>query len=479
MRAINPLVPVIIGGGVGTRLWPLSREAHPKQFIPLPDGSNLFQRTLARLNALGETLPPIIVGNEQHRFLLAEQLRQAGQTGTIILEPALRGTAMAVALAAVQALQTYDSDVLLLVLPADHSIHDTSGFVRTIEAGKLAAMQSQLVTFGVVPSYPETGYGYIQRGTPLSYAPGFSITQFVEKPARKVAERYLNSGDYYWNSGMFLFSAATFLQELLVHAPEIMQAAKGAMQGAELSYDFIRPHPTFFAQSPVAPIDKAVMEKTHQGVVLPLACDWNDVGAWDQWATLFTPNSQGNITTGDVLLNASYDCTVQSHHRLVVGVGVRDLVIVETSDAVLVMDKANVQDVKTVVSDLQAAGRKEVTFHRRVERPWGAFESIDQGERFQVKRITVAVGQKLSLQRHQHRSEHWIVVKGVARVVRAEETFLLSENESTYIPMGVNHRLENVGSIPLEIIEVQSGSYLGEDDIIRIADQYGRLFSVQ
>jgi mannose-1-phosphate guanylyltransferase/mannose-6-phosphate isomerase len=354
-------------------------------------------------------------------------------------------------------------------------ITDVDAFICTIEKGIEAATNSKLVTFGVVPTHPETGYGYIQKGTVMPGGESFSITQFVEKPDLATAQRYLQSGEYYWNSGMFLFSAATFLQELLTHDPALYHPAKRAMEKARACADFIRPDPHEFEHSCVQSIDCAVMEKTHQGVVFPLQCQWNDVGAWDSLAKLFPEDQQGNACSGDVIVRSSENCLVQSHHRLVVTVGVRDLIIVETSDAILVMDKAHSQEVKEVVATLRADQRKEVIFQRRVNRPWGAFESIDQGERFQVKRITVAVGQKLSLQRHRHRSEHWIVVKGIAKVVRGDELFTLTENQSTYIPIGVDHRLENGGKIPLEIIEVQSGAYLGEDDIIRLEDQYGRV----
>lgn len=469
------LVPVILAGGSGARLWPLSREAHPKQFISLFQEQSLFQQTLARLCHLENCANPIIVGNEQHRFLIAEQIRQSSQPhASIILEPRFKSTAPAVALAATQALQDYDQDVLLLVLPADHVIEQTQGFANTVNEGILAANAGKLVTFGVKPTHPETGYGYIQQGEPLSISAGFSIERFVEKPDFATAKRYVESKAYWWNSGMFLFSAGAFLQELLLHTPEIFHAAKAAIRKATIDRDFIRPCAQAFEQSPIDSIDYAVMEKTINGAVIPLQSSWNDVGAWDALTALFTQDKQGNTCVGDVMVQKSENCMVRAEHRLVTAVGVKDLVIVETSDAVLVLDKKHAQEVKQVVNTLRDSARKEVIFHRRVSRPWGAFESIDNGERFQVKRITVAVGERLSLQRHHHRCEHWVVVKGTARVTRGEEVFLLSENQSTYIPIGVNHRLENVGKIPLEMIEVQSGAYLGEDDIVRLDDQYGR-----
>lgn len=469
------LVPVILAGGSGTRLWPLSREAHPKQFISLIEGQSLFQHALARVAHLPDCTKPIVVGNEQHRFLMAEQIRQSRQPDCfIILEPSFKSTAPAVALAAMQALAQYDQDVLLLVLPADHVIADNEGFARTVEQAIRIANAGKLVTFGVVPTRPEVGYGYIQKGAALAAEDGFAINQFVEKPDHHTALRYVESKEFWWNSGMFLFSASAFLQELLLHEPRIFHAAKAAYRHGRIDADFIRPNASEFENSPADSIDYAVMEKTVNGAVIPLQSPWNDVGAWDALTKLFSEDENGNTCTGDVILKKSQQCLVQANHRLVVAVGVKDLVIVETPDAVLVLDKVHAQEVKQIVTQMKEHARKEVTFHRRVNRPWGAFESIDSGTRFQVKRITVAVGEKLSLQRHQHRSEHWVVVNGTARVTRGEEVFLMNENQSTYIPIGVNHRLENVGKIPLEIIEVQSGSYLGEDDILRLDDQYGR-----
>lgn len=469
------IVPIILAGGSGSRLWPLSREAYPKQFIALTQGQSLFQHTLARVGKIKGAMNPIVMGNEQHRFLMAEQIRQSScPESTIIVEPCFRGTAPAVALAAMEALEAREQDAILLVLPADHMIENVGGFAQTIEEGLPSALQGKLVTFGVVPTRPETGYGYIQKGLPLRHANGFSITRFVEKPNASTAKAYIESQEYWWNSGMFLFSAASFLQELMLLAPEIYTTAKNALEQAKRGDDFIRPQQEDFEQCPLDSIDYAVMEKTHNGVVVPLHSEWNDVGAWDALVDLYPKDENQNVCRGDVITKNAKHCFIQSEHRLVAVVGVENVIVVETSDAVLVLNKSDAQLIKPIVSDLKAQSRKEVIFHRRVNRPWGAFESIDNGDRFQVKHITVAVGGRLSLQRHQHRSEHWVVVQGTARVTRGEDVFLLTENQSTYIPIGVNHRLENVGSIPLDIIEVQSGDYLGEDDIQRLEDHYGR-----
>jgi mannose-1-phosphate guanylyltransferase/mannose-6-phosphate isomerase len=440
------------------------------------EGQSLFQRTLARIAHLDHHAKPIVVGNEAHRFLMAEQIRHSAiPSCSIILEPSFKGTAPAVALAAVQALAEYDQDVMLLVLSSDHMIADTQGFAQSVQAAQAAAEQGKLVTFGVKPTHAETGYGYIQKGEALKTPSAFKIARFVEKPDQKTAQKYIENPDFCWNSGMFLFSAAAFVQELILHDARIYHAAKAAIEHAKNDVDFIRPRSADFENSPVDSLDYAVMEKTSNGAVVALQSPWSDVGAWDALTQLFPKDQNGNVCTGDVLTQDVHDCLVQSNHRLVVAQGVKNCVIVETQDAVLVLDKSHAQNIKQVVSQMRKEARKEVIFHQRVNRPWGAFESIDEGDRFQVKRITVGCGQRLSLQRHHHRSEHWVVVKGTARVTRGEEVFLLSENQSTYIPIGVNHRLENVGKIPLEIIEVQSGAYLGEDDILRLEDQYGRL----
>lgn len=470
------IVPVILAGGSGTRLWPLSREAYPKQFIPLFENKSLFQQTLNRLTELADCATPIVMGNEQHRFLMAEQIRQSLiPQCDIILEPCFKGTAPAVALAAVHALAKYNSDVTLLVLSADHIISDVKGFANSVNQALFAALEGKLVSFGIRPTHAETGYGYIQQGEPLAIEHGFNIARFVEKPNAATAQRFIESDTYWWNSGMFLFSASGYLQELMLHDKTMFESAKAAIDHCVVDNDFIRPNAAQFEKSTQDSIDYAVMEKTINGVVFPLQSAWSDVGAWDAITHFGAHDAKNNVSLGDVVLQKANNCYVNAQQRLVVGIGISDLIIVETPDAVLVLDKAHAQEVKTVVNQLRDDARKEVIFHRKVDRPWGHFESIDSGDRFQVKRISVAVGQKLSLQRHHHRCEHWVVVKGTARVTRGEEIFLLSENQSTYIPIGVNHRLENVGKIPLEMIEVQSGAYLGEDDILRLEDHYGRL----
>lgn len=470
------IVPVILAGGSGSRLWPLSREAYPKQFINLLEGKSLFQHTLARLTALKSISKPIIVGNEQHRFLMAEQVRQSMfPESTIMLEPCFRGTAPAVALAAMQALAQDQENAILLVLPADHVIENVAGFVQTVEEGVKSALQGKLVAFGVVPTHPESGYGYIEKGTPLACEKGATIARFIEKPNVAMATKYCESGQFLWNSGMFLFSAASFLQELMILAPEIYEVIRRAFAQSKVDMDFIRPALSEFQTCRADSIDYAVMEKTHNGVVVPLYSKWSDVGAWDALVKLYERDQKGNICQGNVIVEETYNTFIQAEHRLVATVGVENLIIVETGDTILILNQAKAQSIKSVVSTLKAQSRKEVIFHRKVNRPWGSFESVDQGPRFQVKRITVAIGERLSLQRHRYRSEHWVVVQGLARVTRGEEIFALSENQSTYIPMGVNHRLENVGTVPLEIIEVQSGDYLGEDDIERLEDQYGRI----
>lgn len=470
------IVPIILAGGTGSRLWPLSREAYPKQFIPVLTGESLFQRTLARVVAWGEVREPIVVGNEQHRFLMAEQIRESMcPQSVLLLEPCFRGTAPAVAWAAWEALASQGEEVILLVLPADHMIHNERAFHETLQAGWQGAKQGKLVTLGVVPTRPETGYGYIERGECLPDGISYAVKRFVEKPAMEVAKIYCDSGQFFWNSGMFMFSAAVFLEELVRWAPEIYENTRLAYEGARRNERMVMAARGAFEACPLDSIDYAVMEKTDKGIVVPLRSDWSDVGAWDAWVELFDRSVEGNVNCGEVVVQACKNNYIHADHRLVVALGMENTIIVETADAVLVMDRARAQEVKSVVALLKAQNRKEVVFHRRVDRPWGVFESVDQGARFQVKRITVALGGRLSLQRHRHRSEHWVVVQGKARVTRGEEEFILEENQSTYIPMGVVHRLENAGEIPLEIIEVQSGDYLGEDDIERLEDHYGRL----
>ncbi len=469
------LVPVILAGGVGSRLWPLSREHYPKQFIPLVDErQSLLQSTLLRLQGLEPMAGAMIVCNQEHRFLVAEQLRQIDQkSSTIILEPVARNTAPAVALAAFEAIKT-DEDAVLLVLPADHLIRSQDQFQQAVREGVKAAEQGELVTFGVVPDRPETGFGYI-RGAKDSGVKGiFRVEHFAEKPDAATARTYLESGDYYWNSGMFIFRAQAYLAELEKHAQDIYAAAQKASDNAVADLDFQRVDTALFAACRGESIDYAVMEKTEAAVVLPLQGDWSDVGAWDAIWDVSEQDGHGNAVQGDVVLNDVCNSYVRAESRLVAGVGLDGLVVVETADAVLVADKSRVQDVKKIVERLQSDSRSETRDHTRVYRPWGSYETISIEGRFQAKRIVVAPGATLSLQLHHHRAEHWVVVKGCGLVTRGDETFRLNEDQSTYIPIGTRHRLENPGLIPLEIIEVQTGSYLGEDDIVRFDDQYGR-----
>jgi mannose-1-phosphate guanylyltransferase/mannose-6-phosphate isomerase len=466
------LKPVFLSGGVGSRLWPVSREAYPKQFLPLAGDNSMLTDTLLRVSGLSAAAP-MVVCNEEHRFIVAEQLRAAGcSNGEIILEPVGRNTAPAVAVAALQALET-DPDAILLVLPADHLIQRPATFRQVVEAALPQAEAGRLVTFGVVPDRPETGYGYIRRADALDDTT-FTIAEFVEKPDAETARGYLDSGQYFWNSGMFLLGAAAYLNELSRLAPGMVAACEAALSGAEADLDFVRLDRSAFEACAGDSIDYAVMEKTTLGAVIPLDCGWSDVGAWSALWDVGEPDADGNVTLGDVLVDDSRNNYLRSESRLLAATGVEDLVVVETPDAVLVADKARVQDVKHIVTQLKAASRDEARVHARVYRPWGSYESLINGERFQVKRIVVNPGQKLSLQKHHHRAEHWIVVSGIAEVTCEEKTFMLGEDESTYIPLGHKHRLVNPGRIPLELIEVQSGSYLGEDDIVRFDDIYGR-----
>ncbi len=470
------LIPVILSGGAGTRLWPLSRELYPKQLLALTGERTMIQQTVLRLEGLAAAAP-VVVCNEAHRFLVAEQLRQLGtEPQAIVLEPMGRNTAPAIALAAHAALKTAAAkaagDPLLLVLPADHVIRDVPAFHKAIHAALGAAEQGQLVTFGIVPTAPETGYGYIQRG-PASGGV-FRIARFVEKPSAAVAQDFVRSGDYYWNSGMFLFGARRYLEELGRLAPDIASVCAEAFAAAQADLDFTRIERKRFEACPADSIDYAVMEKTSDAVVVPLAAGWSDVGSWAALHEASEPDAHGNVSRGDVISEDSEGCYLYSESRLVSAVGLKDHVVVETKDAVLVAPRSRVQDVKKLVFRLKERGRYEHSLHREVFRPWGSYDSIENGPRFQVKRLKVKPGAVLSLQLHHHRAEHWIVVSGTARITRGEEVFLLEENQSTYIPIGVRHRIENPGKIPLHIIEVQSGSYLGEDDIVRLEDHYGR-----
>jgi mannose-1-phosphate guanylyltransferase/mannose-6-phosphate isomerase len=470
------LTPVILSGGAGTRLWPLSRELYPKQLLALTGERTMIQQTALRLSGMAAA-GPVVVCNEAHRFLVAEQLRQLGiAPQAIVLEPTGRNTAPAIALAAHAALKAAGpkaaTDPLLLVLPADHVIRDVPAFHQAVHSALDAAQQGQLVTFGIVPTSPETGYGYIQRG-PTSGAV-YRIARFVEKPAAAVAKELVASGDYYWNSGMFLFGARRYLEELGRLAPGIASACAEAFTAAKADLDFTRVDKQLFEACPSDSIDYAVMEKTAEAVVVPLDAGWSDVGSWAALHEASEPDAHGNVSRGDVICEDSEGCFLYSESRLVSTVGLKDHVVVETKDAVLVAPRSRVQDVKKLVFRLKEQGRYEHSLHREVFRPWGSYDSIENGPRFQVKRLKVKPGAVLSLQLHHHRAEHWIVVSGTARITRGEEVFLLEENQSTYIPIGVRHRIENPGKIPLHIIEVQSGSYLGEDDIVRLEDHYGR-----
>jgi len=467
------MIPVILSGGSGTRLWPLSRSQYPKQFLPLVTDNTMLQETLARLEGLSDLQSPIVVCNEDHRFMVAEQLRETGvEAQAILLEPVGRNTAPAVAMAALAA---ESEDDLLLVLAADHVITDIAAFHRAIGQAASAAGRGRLVTFGIVPTGPETGYGYIRRGGEQDQDGCFAVDAFVEKPDLETANRYLAGSDYYWNSGMFVFSAGRYLQELERYRPDILAACREAHRGAQVSPDFVRMQRQAFIDCPADSIDYAVMEKTDQAVVVPLDAGWSDVGSWSALWEVAEKDEQGNSLKGDVLSIDTRDSYIQSENKLVAVVGLNDMVVVETDDAVMVAPKARVQEVKQIVEQLKTAGRSESELHRKVYRPWGFYDSIDLGERHQAKRIVVNPGARLSLQMHHHRAEHWIVVRGTASVTRGEEVMLLSENQSTYIPIGTTHSLENPGVIPLEMVEVQTGSYLGEDDIVRFDDRYGRV----
>jgi len=489
------LLPVILSGGAGTRLWPLSRELYPKQLLPLCGEQTMLQQTAARLEGMADVASPLIICNEAHRFLVAEQLREsgAGHSG-IILEPIGRNTAPAVAVAALQA-TCHGDDPLLLILPADHVIRDVPAFQAAVEAGRAVAAAGRLVTFGIVPDCPETGYGYIKAGEVLDVKSemqsndsgpasetsphvvsmkAYAVEAFVEKPDAATARSYLDAGGYSWNSGMFMFRASVYLEELERCNPQMLAGCRAAHSSLAADLDFLRLGKEEFSACPADSIDYAVMEKTARAAVIPLSAGWSDVGSFSALWEVGERDADGNVCQGDVLVEEARDCLLHAGSRMLTAVGTRDLVVVETADAVLVADKGRVQDVKQIVARLKQEKRDEALLHRRVNRPWGAYQGVDAGERFQVKRITVNPGASLSLQKHHHRAEHWIVVSGTARVTCGDQVLTLTENQSTYIPLGELHRLENPGQIPLEIIEVQSGSYLGEDDIVRLEDDYGR-----
>ncbi len=471
------LIPVILSGGAGTRLWPLSRELYPKQFLPLTSERTMIQETALRAVGLASVTTPIVVCNEAHRFMVAEQMHQVGVVPqAILLEPAGRNTAPALAVAALCALAGARSakapTPLLLVLPADHVLTDVAAFHRAVEAAIPAARDGRFVTFGVVPTRPETGYGYIRKGA--GAGPVLPVAAFVEKPDAAKADQFIASGDYLWNSGMFLLPAQGYLDEFERLDPAMFAACETAFAHAARDLDFIRLERTAFESCRADSIDYAVMEKTDRAAVIPLDAGWSDVGSWASLQDALPHDAEGNVIRGDVLAEDSRDCLLYSSSRLVAAVGLDQHVVIETKDAVMVAPKDRVQDVKRLVERMKRAGRSEPGLHREVFRPWGSYDSVDASERFQVKRLTIKPGAVLSLQKHLFRAEHWVVVKGTARITRGEEVFLLQENESTYVPIGTVHRIENPGDDLLQIIEVQSGSYLGEDDIIRIEDSYGR-----
>jgi len=486
---------VVLSGGSGTRLWPLSREKYPKQLLSLIGEDSLLQATLRRVDGISaaELAPPMVVCNEEYRFVIAEQLRLMDKPGTILLEPVGRNTAPALCLAALAAIKN-GSDPVLLVMPADHVITDVAAFQRVVSQGAALAAQGVVVTFGITPDCPETGYGYIQSGSPYGGCAGTDksaarrVVRFVEKPDLSTAQTYLEQGTYLWNSGLFMLRASVWLAAMRVCRPDILAACQAAWDQGSTDGDFVRVGKEAFAACPADSIDYAVMERIAAnpdgasqgtgalpaGVVLPMAAGWSDVGAWDALWQVLPKDAAGNVAQGDVLLQDCSNTLALSANRLIACVGVSDLVVVETADAILVAHKDKTQDVKKIVDQLKAAGRTEGQMHRKVFRPWGSYDGVDAGPRFQVKRIVVKPGAKLSLQLHHHRAEHWIVVTGTARVTSGDNTFLLSENESTFIPLGKVHRLENPGRVVLEMIEVQSGAYLGEDDIVRFEDVYKR-----
>jgi mannose-1-phosphate guanylyltransferase / mannose-6-phosphate isomerase len=481
--------PVILSGGSGTRLWPLSREKYPKQLLALTGDDSLLQATVRRIHGIdgADLAAPMVVCNEEYRFVIAEQLRLMDQPGSIVLEPVGRNTAPALTIAALTAAAN-GADPVLLVMPSDHVIADGKAFREAVKAGAIRAAMGAIVTFGITPDAPETGYGYIQAGARIdpgnTAAEARKIARFVEKPDLKTAQAYLNDGAYYWNGGIFMMLASTWISAIGICRPDILAACEVALAEGSRDGEFVRVHKAHFSGCPSDSIDYAVMERIAgdaasnsglpDGVVIPLSAGWSDVGSWDALWQVLPKDQNGNVSQGDAIMQDCANTLALSDSRLVACVGVSDLIVVETADAVLVAHKSRTQDVKAIVDQLKQRNRPESQVHRKVFRPWGWYDGVDAGERFQVKRIVVKPNGILSLQMHHHRAEHWIVVSGTARVTRGEETFLVSENQSTFIPLGTKHRLENPGHVPLEMIEVQSGSYLGEDDIVRFEDKYGR-----
>ncbi|EGR0597525.1 mannose-1-phosphate guanylyltransferase/mannose-6-phosphate isomerase [Vibrio cholerae] len=464
------LLPVIMAGGAGSRLWPLSRSLYPKQFISLASDKSMLQETITRLSGL-EHQAPLLICNQEHRFIVAEQLRQQRiKHGGIVLEPVGRNTAPAIALAALHATKHGD-DPLLLVLAADHVIQNQAAFTKAVKNAVKPAEQGMLVTFGIVPTAPETGYGYIKQGEVVGET-AYRVAQFVEKPNLATAEQYLASGEYYWNSGMFLFKASRYLKELKAHRPDILHACELAMQGARGDLDFVRIEEASFTECPEDSIDYAVMEKTQDALVVPMDAGWSDVGSFSALWEVSPKDSQGNVMVGDVIAEQTRNSYIYAQNKLVSTVGVDNLVIIETKDAVLVANKDKVQDVKNVVNQLKALQRRECEQHREVYRPWGSHDEIAEGERYHVKHLRVKPGEQTALQMHHHRAEHWVVVQGTAKVTNGDKSYLVSENQSTYIPLGSAHRIANPGKVDLHLIEVRSGSYLQEDDIVRL-EEYG------
>jgi len=469
------IYPVILSGGSGSRLWPLSREHYPKPLLPLMSELTLLQETAQRLDGIPELGDAVYVCNEEHRFLVADQVSQIGRhPATIILEPEGRNTAPALTLAALY-LEARDPDSLMVVMPADHVMTDREAFVHAVNRGLEAAGAGNLVTFGVVADAPETGYGYIKRDGRVAGDEVWQVERFVEKPDTATAEHYIKEGSYYWNSGIFLMRTTRWLEEIAIHRPDILECCRTCVGQATEDNDFFRVHRATFLSCPADSIDYAVMEKTAHAAVVPFSAGWSDVGAWSSLWKVCPRDAAGNVVQGDVVALDTHDAFLVARHRCLATVGLRDVIVVETADAVLVASKDRAQDVKKIVGLLKESDREECRVHRQVYRPWGTFEGIDAGPRFQVKRLTVKPGGQLSLQMHHHRAEHWVVVTGTARVTCGDNVFNLHENESTYIPIGEKHRLENPGNIPLEIIEIQSGSYLGEDDIVRFDDKYDRV----
>jgi mannose-1-phosphate guanylyltransferase len=466
------LQPIIMAGGSGTRLWPLSRSLYPKQFLKLDGEYSLLQQTVLRLQKLN-SLSPIFVCNEQHRFLIAEQLREINiKNPNIILEPVGRDTAPAITISALTAISK-KKDPVLLVLAADHLIEDNEAFIDAVDHGTELALKNRMVTFGINPSCAETGFGYIRYGKTLTKL-SYEVRQFIEKPNKAKAEEYLKSNEYFWNSGIFMFQASTYLNETELFCPDILSACKAALTNSRKDIDFLRIDKAAFQACPKKSIDYAVMEKTPRAVVVKFNSKWNDIGSWSAVWELSEKDEQGNALDGDALVYSTSNCYISARHKLVATIGLENVIVVDTPDAVLVAKKSHLQEVKNVVEELSSRCREETINHRKVYRPWGFYDLIGSGHRHQVKRISVKPGGKLSLQMHHHRAEHWVIVKGTAKVTNGNKTHLLSENQSIYIPIGEIHALENPGKIPLELIEVQSGAYLGEDDIIRLEDKYGR-----